>query len=369
MAVTTRSVSGESTRIGQKDANLAMTAVLEPVLAATALPRLPSVVRGYDGPRMGPTSDDFKAFRETCEFLATARSAIQPEYQRRPADVGMLLLRAKALNIEVGVALDHIYINAGGTSGLSAQLIAYLLRRAGINWDDTKTSEFVELNFYREYTITTRAGRKQTRKKRLGTVRFDMDEARAAIVTRNGRSVSLANTYHWRTWPIPCMWARAMSRAARSLFTAITLGMSYTPEEFSDGTGADTPAAAVSVDDAPVEADVEELIQQALSEDATPDLIRFDIMARAKKAELLGKHAGHGLTLEETLVQIWDMKIATSRDREMTLAADAAMVAAGYTAPASWADRPVGEGKLPCGCPATVLLTDEHDKEVCTGDF
>ena len=344
-----------------------MTAVLEPVPAYTPLARLPDIVRGYDGPHMGPSPDAFRAFRETCEFLATARSAIQPEYQRRPADVGMLLLRAKALNIEVGVALDHVYINAGGTAGLSAQLIAFLLRRAGIDWDTTSTSEFVELDFHRYATITTRTGRTQRRKRKLGTVRFDMDEARAAVVTRGGRTVSLANTYHWRTWPIQCMWARAMSRASRSLFTAITLGMSYTAEEFSDGTGADTAPAALPVEDVPVSAEVEEFIQQALSESATPDLIRSDIMVRAKKR--LDDHAGHGMTLRETLVQIWDMKVATSRDREMTVAADAAMVAAGYTAPDSWKQRPVGEGELPCGCPATVLITDEHDPEVCTGDF
>ncbi len=340
-----------------------MTAVLADVQPDPQLPRLPAVVKGYDGPMPSNVAE----FMQMAEFLSTARCAIQREYQRRAGDVGTLMLRAKALNIEIGIALDHIYINGSGKAGLSAQLIAYLLRRAGIDWETERSHNHVEMRFFRTITTVSRTGRKQRRREKLGTTRFDMYEAVTA---------KIADTYHWRTWPIACMWARCIARAGREHFSNITLGMSYTGEELDSGNVAADSAADTS-DDTAVPDDVVELVQQALSEDATPALIRSDIMARAKKLKLLGEHAGDGLTLQQRLIQIWGMKVRQERDREMTLPADQAMATAGYTpaepppdrpGPATddaWKSLPAGEGKLPCKCSAEALITGKHDLSVC----
>lgn len=343
-----------------------MTAVLDPVadpvvLDHIPLPELPAVVRGYDG----PSPSDVTEFMRMAEFLATARCAIQQEYQRRPGDCGTLMLRAKALDVELGIAMDHIYINGRGKAGLSAQLIAYLLRRAGIDWDTEKTNDHVSMDFYRMVTIQTRTGRTQRRKRKLGKVTFEMHEAITARI---------ADTYHWRTWPIPCMWARCIARASRELFTEIVLGMGYTGEETSSGT-ADIETAA-GTDTAPVSDKVQDFVEQARSEDATPDLIQTDIIPRAKRAKLLGEHAGDGLTLQQTLTRVWTEKVKYRQDQAMAVPADKAMAVAGFTAPPghptpsaddAWKSLPVGEGFLPCHCPSSVLLTGDHEMEVCTG--
>lgn len=321
------------------------------------LPDIPFTVRGYDGPRPGPSRDDVEAFQALAQLLSTAQCTIQREYQRRPGDCATLLLRAKALNIELGIAIDHIYINDDGKAGLSAQLIAYLLRRAGIDWDVVKNPAFVEMSFFRPVTIITRTGRMQNRRKRIGTTRFDMLEAVTA---------KIADTHHWRTWPIACMWARCIARASREYFSSITLGMAYTGEELNSG--AATGELRTAAD--PVRGDVDELIQQALSESATPELIKSDIVRRARAAKLLHEHAGGGETLQQRLLTIRAAKVKHCADQAMAVPADRAMTAAGYTStPAgdAWKQQPVGDGVLPCGCPAAVLLTDQHLQRVCRG--
>lgn len=338
-----------------------MTAVLADVVADPQLPRLPAVVNGYDGPMPSNVAE----FMQLAEFLSTARCAIQREFQRRPGDVATLMLRAKALKIEIGIALDHIYINSSGKAGLSAQLIAFLLRRDGIDWDVDKAPDHVEMRFFRITVTVSRTGRRQRRRTNLGTVRFEMHEAVTA---------KIADTYHWRTWPIACMWARCIARAGRELFSSVTLGMSYTGEELDSGNFAADSAADTS-DDTAIRDDVHELVQQALSESATPSLIRSDILPRAKTLKLLGEHAGDGRTLQHTLIAIWDAKVKRSRDEQMAIPADQAMATAGYgtSGPAepapvdeAWKSLPVGDGTLPCGCPGEVLLTDNHDPKVCT---
>lgn len=348
-------------------------AILGPATADFDLPRLPAVIGDYDG----PSPSDVKAFREMAEWLAEARSALQPEYQRRSAEIGTLMLRAKSLRIELGIAIDHIFINGRGKAGLSAQLVAYLLRRAGIDWDTVETPDYVEMHFYRTIVTATKRGRRTRRQYIHQPVRFEMIEAVNAKVVRDGRVTSLADTYHWRTWPIPCMWARCLTRAARRYFTDICMGMAYLREELTDGTAAATVQDTAAGDNTrPVRDDVDEFVQQALSDDATPELIQTDIMVRAKKAKLLEEHAGDDLTLKQMLLTIWDTKVKRRRDQEIAIPADTAQAAAHNELPAvtaaaeaeaSWAALPVGEGTLPCHCPASVLITSVHIEGVCAG--
>lgn len=350
-----------------------MTAeVLEPVAPEYLdLSPIPARAGGYDG----PLPSDAAGFELMSQKLAGARIAIQPEYQRRPDDCLVLMLRAKALNIPLGIAVDHLYINPRGKAGLSAQLVKYLLRRAGVDWEIDATVDYVEAREIVRKTVTrTPAGRRRTTTKKYKPVRFEMIEAVNARTVVGGRSVPLAGTYHWRTWPILCMEARLINRMANRYFSDVTLGMSYTAEEVNDGTAAAAAETTAASDDtSTVRPEVVEYVQQALSNDATPELIRSDIMARAKKDKLMGEHAGDGLTLEKTLIEIWDMKVKHRHDQERAIPADRAMAAAGYSGrppvqpDEAWKALPVGEGELPCGCPASVLITDEHVEGVCRG--
>jgi hypothetical protein len=314
------------------------------------LPKIPFRMRGYDGPT---TPADMT---EECQHLADARAAIQGPYQRRPGDVRTLLWRARALDIPVGVAIDHIYISMQGKAGLSAQLIAALLRRAGITWTTVSTPHQVAHTFFEETWYLTSSGKIRKRKTNRGTVAFTLDEARTA---------GIAGSRHWQRWPEACMWARAMARAGRWLFPDITMGFAYTPEELNDGSTDDTPPV-----DEQIRPEVEELVQQALSQDATAHLIKTDIMVRAKR--YLKDNAGDGRKLADVLADIWQQKIAYETDQETAVAADTAMAEAGITGPPppapdeAWKTQPVGAGDLPCGCPSSVLLTDIH-LEGCTG--
>lgn len=346
------------------------TAALETFAADIQIPQLPAFIGDYDG----PLPSDVDAFKAMAELISEARCTIQPEYRRRPADCAILMLRAKALRIELGVAIDNIYINQRGKSGQSAQLIAYLLRRAGIDWTEQESPTHVEMDFFRVEQVMTRTGRIQNRRRKFGKVRYDLHEA-AAVKLSGGRT--LADTYHWRTFPIPCMWARCIARAARKYFTGITLG-SYTVEEISLRGVATDPDHVSDDADRPINPDVYELVEQARSESATPDLIMSDIMPRATKAQLLEADAGDGLTLQATLVKIWDVKVRHRNDQRRAVPADLAMAVAGYRPPAArppdhpnpdaWRTLPVGEGELPCGCPASIMLAGgQHRKGVCTG--
>lgn len=108
---------------------------------------------------------------------------------------------------------------------------------------------------------------------------------------------------------------------------------------------------------------VQEFLDQAGSDSATADLIRGDIMARA--AKLLKTALPDGRTLEQALLDVWRVKSA----KESAARADAALSgldaapAADEAAPVL--DAPAGDGKLPCDCPAAVVLTGDGHLATC----
>lgn len=292
------------------------------------LPRIVYTLRGYTGPT---TTANRVA---EAELLATARCTLHPMYRRSPGDCLTLLYRAEALDIPTGVAIDHVYINTAiGRAGLSAQLMAALLLRAGIRWKVTKeTDQVVELRF--------RRGRKH-----VGTVSWHIREAVAAGLTRRE---------HWRLWPTDCLWARAMARACRRYFSDIVMGLAYTPEETYDMADADTAPDETEIP-AP---EVLDILAEATDDDVTAAAIRDDIIPRARKAKLLRVQLPDGRTVEQALNDAW----LAATGREDAVRADAALaeLASNQLAertPPAVLDAPAGEGTLPCGCPASALIT------------
>jgi hypothetical protein len=324
------------------------SAVLDPARlpAEHTLPAIPYRMRGYDGPTT--TAD----LTEECRELAEGRAAIQGPYARRPGDVRALLWRARALDIPIGVALDHIFIGMNGRAGLSARLIAALLRRAGITWTTAAGPHRVTHTFTEEVWYLTRAGVIARRKVKRGSVSYSLDDARAARI---------ATSQHWQRWPVACMWARAMAAAGRELFPDVTMGFAYTPEEVA--TNVDEPGPAV----AGIDADVLEVVEQARSEDATPDMIKTEIMPRVRS--LLKRTATpDGHTLAQVLADIWQWKAeqaaAAAADQALTAVTEPADQPADAT---GWEDAPAGDRTLPCGCPASILTGDgRHLPEVHT---
>lgn len=314
-------------------------------------------LRGTLGVYDGPTSDD--GMERHAVLFATARCAMHPLYRRSPGDCLTLLYRAKALNIPVGVALDHVYINtAVGRAGLSAQLMAALLRRSGVDWEMAQeTDQVVEFWFYwGEESLARLARWRRTRRGRRPEPR-----GKAKWTIREAVTAHLTKREHWQLWPVDCLWARAMARGCRRHFSDLVMGMGYTPEELFDMSEAE--AAPEEVEQ--IDPEVQEFLDQADSESATADLIRADIMARARKAKLLKKTLPDGRTLEQALTDVWRVKTA----REAAARADAALSAAG-TEPAD-VELPAvlaataGDGDLHCGCPSAAVLSGDGHLATC----
>lgn len=304
------------------------------------LPAIPATFRGeYDGPT------DTAGRHQEAQLMATARCSLHPLYRRSPGDCLLLLYRAQALDIPVGLAVDHIYINAEiGKAGLTAQLMSYLLLRAGITWTTVRSNRsVVELKFSR--------GRGR-RKRTLGTVKWEIEEAVAARI---------AHRQHWQDWPEDCLRARCIPRAVRALgLTDVVMGMGYSPEELFDMNAGE--AAPEQVEQLPD--DVAELIGQADDDTATPDLIRADIMVRARKAKLHGFQLPDGQTLQQHLEQVWRHKTAMLEAASAdTVISTVAEPAAG---PAPVLDAPAGEGIYPCGCPAAHIIASGAHLGTCT---
>lgn len=298
------------------------------------LPAVPATLRGYDGPTS--TADR----KEEALLLATARCALHPLYRRSPGDCFTLLYRAQALNVPVGVALDHIYINtAVGKSGMSAQLMAALLLRAGVTWTMTQeTDRVVEFRFKR--------GRKV-----IGAARWTIGEAKTAGLT--GRE-------HWRLFPTDCLWARAMARGCRRYFSDLVMGMGYTPEELHDMRTPD-----VAGDETAVAAPVQAVLDEA--EQATPDRVR-ELRVAARKEKLLAVVLPDGQTLEQHLHQQWLLAAARQADAALAGVDPSSPPPEPPTPPVL--DEAAGQGVLPCGCPARILLDGaEHVEGVCTGEL
>ncbi len=308
-------------------------------------------IRGTLGGYDGPATDE--GLERHAVLLATARCTTHPLYRRSPGDCLTLLYRARSLNIPVGVALDQVYINTTvGRAGLSAQLMAALLRRAGVDWEAVvETDQLVELWFYWGADSIARL----TRWRRTHRGRRPEPRGRVTWRIREAATAGLTKREQWRLWPVDCLWARALARGCRRFFSHLVMGMGYTPEEVHDmGAGY---AAPEDLDDASqTDPDVQEFLEQANSESATPDLIRSDIIARARKAKLHKHVLPDRRTLEQALMDIWRVKTAA----QSAARADAALAGLGDppadTAPPAVFDAPAGEGDLPCRCPAALII-------------
>lgn len=301
----------------------------------TTPPPLPAGLLRYDGPT------DFHDMERAAQLLATAKTAVHPRYRTRPGDCLTLLFRARALDVPVGVAFDHIYVNdAVGKSGLSAQLMGALLRRAGITWEPvTANTQTVKLVFFRHTTDA----RGRRRRHKLGASEWTMIQAKDAGLTR---------FTHWQMFPEDCLRARALARGCRHLFPDVVMGMGYTPEEVRLA-GADGDTLPTDGNPDAIPAEVQEFLDEAATEGTTVDNIRRDIIKRAKRANLLDYGLPDGQTLQQALHAA--CLLALSR------ASDEALATPPAQSEPTVADAPAGTGNLPCNCPAEhVIRTGVH---------
>jgi hypothetical protein len=277
----------------------------------------------------GPLDDD--ARNEKARYLASGGRTIAPIYRRNPGACLILIHKAQALNIPIAEALDNIHWNDGlGKGSMTSQLAARLLKRAGYRFKIvTETTERVELDFWGPDG------------KKLGRVRWTIAEAIAAGIA--GRDT-------WQTYPTDMLWARCLMRGVRRFAQEIGVGMAYTGEELADMAAPADPAYD------PVDADVQEYVDEAATAGTTAADIKNDITRRARKAKLLGQHAGGGRTLGEVLTEMYGM----ARSRE------ADELARQPKAEPEGDARPAGTGALECGCDAAELAATGDHRRGCT---
>jgi hypothetical protein len=303
---------------------------LEPPVRARRLPRrqprpaTPHQADWTPGTYDGPTDEAGR--RESARFLASGGGAIAPLFRRNPGACLVLLYKAQALNVPVGVALENLHWNdALGKGAMTAQLMAGLLKRAGYRIKvTTETSERVEMTFWGPDG------------KRLGATRWTMADAIAAGV---------AGHHLWQAFPEDSLWARCLMRGARRFAQEVGTGLAYTHRELAEmGAGAEPVAE-------PVSSEVQEYLDEAATTGTTAANIKDDITRRARKAKLLGEPAGDGITLGEALGQMY----AAARAREVD------QVDQVDASEPDRDSRPAGTGELECGCDAEqVAASGEH---------
>jgi hypothetical protein len=274
----------------------------------------------YDGPT------DLAGRRNEARFLASGGTAVAPIFRRNPGACMILLYNAQALDIPVAVALKNLHwSDALGAGGMTAQLMAGLLKRAGYRVKTTtETSQRVDMTFWGPDG------------KRLGTCHWTMADAIAAGV---------AGHHLWQAFPQDSLWARCLMRGARRYASEVGTGMSYTGRELAEMATPAEPAAE------PVSTEVQEYLDEAATTGTTAVDIKTDILARARRAKLLREPAGNGRTLGEALAEMYGAARAREADQ-----ADRSPV------PDPTTDlRPAGTGELECGCSAAQLAaTGEH---------
>lgn len=296
------------------------------------------------GPFLGPYTTPDRVLEAT--WLASSRAhRDSPSFQRWVGYYLAQIHRAEALDVPLGVAIDHIYVNDDNRAGLTATLMGGLLLRAGIVWKPVVyTDAKVRLKF------TRRGGRKT-----LAATEWTM-----AMAHRGG----IARRPMWQRYPERCLAARALSLACRDSFADIVLWGHTWDEIRNNELDADHDVTA----DMPPR--VAELLDQAHAADVTSEHIRRVLLPAVKKEKLGTTPVGNGTDLNQALHEAW----LAAANREATTLIDAALADTGPGRPLP--DAPAlpqpddadhaATGEAPCGCDAAIhARTGQHSKPDC----
>lgn len=177
-----------------------------------------SVLDGGNGRQAGtglpavtapPSPSEWEAMKQQASVIA--RSGLAPKAVSKPEQVLVIALKGRELSIPPMQALSHIHIVEGKPT-LSAELMTALVRRAGhkirvVEWtDEVCTLEGVRADD---------PGHPQ---------RTSFTKADAQVAGLLSKSV-------WKSYRQAMLFARAVSKLCRALFSDILMGASYTPEE------------------------------------------------------------------------------------------------------------------------------------------
>lgn len=158
---------------------------------------------------------------------ALAGAAILPQHLRRsPENILAVMVGARALDVPLWQAFQEMH-NIDGKLGISANMMRALWLRAGHSF------RVVEREATHATVEATRIGDEPVR------VTYTMEDAKTANIAGKG---------NWTKHPKAMLVARATSTCLREVGADVLMGMSYTPDEISDGAWVDSDLDSVKAD-------------------------------------------------------------------------------------------------------------------------
>lgn len=220
---------------------------------------------------------------ELCKFLAQAN--LMPAALRgEPANVLLIMHKAMALQLPLGVALEHLHV-IDGKVGHSAELLRVLLRRAGhrLDWPTSSDKEVVG-------ELTLRHDPKHPR--------------RAKFTMADAQRMELVNKKNWRLDPESMLIARCTTRLVSRHCPEVSVALGNLSAIDFEDVDAEPVKASAEVDRDHGEPAVEVLLREAAAASTVDEL--KDIGGRAKDAKLLDAPIEGGGTVQEALLRRMD---------------------------------------------------------------
>ncbi|MCP4348673.1 MAG: hypothetical protein GY795_24610 [Desulfobacterales bacterium] len=194
--------------------------------AAAAAPDLPSAEKlhlpAVQGP---PTASEWAAIRSQSDYLSAGRTTLPPVYHGKPADLALVMLTGRELQVGPVTAISQIHVIEGKPS-LSANLMIALIRRAG---------HFIRFTESTEHHATLHYRRLDWPADEYGDHSWTIEDAKTAKLVGGRKPKD-----NWTNYPKAMLRARCISDVARMEFSDVLLGATYTPEELGADVDADT---------------------------------------------------------------------------------------------------------------------------------
>lgn len=169
-----------------------------------------------------PAPAEWQIILQQAEVLAGS-DLVPRSYRGKPANVVVATLEGRRFGWDVTMSMNSLHI-IEGTPSMKPEIMLAMIRRAGHSVKGETSSK--------EATITgIRCDNGDTH-----TARFTLEDAVNADLCKikDGRPFARSDRgkkLSWELWTEDMMWARALSKLCRRLFSDVTLGAAYVPEE------------------------------------------------------------------------------------------------------------------------------------------
>lgn len=169
-----------------------------------------------------PAPAEWQIILQQAEVLAGS-DLVPKSYRGKPANIVVATLEGRRFGWDVTMSMNSLHI-IEGTPSMKPEIMLAMIRRAGHSVKGETSAK--------EATITgIRSDNGDTH-----TSHFTLEDAVNADLCKikDGRPFARSDRgkkLSWELWTEDMMWARALSKLCRRLFSDVTLGAAYVPEE------------------------------------------------------------------------------------------------------------------------------------------